>query len=144
MTLWSERDLPILKAMAAVEESGEYTVTVASIAASVGREDQDTWIGLRSLRTAAYVDWTQEVRTIDGTRRLTEPRLAERGRRLLGQWPQDEYQSLLTIIEERIEATADPDERSRLVRFRDGLIGVGRDVATDILAAILKDQAGIR
>jgi len=34
-------------------------------------------------------------------------------------------------------------KRSRLERFRDGFIGMGRDVATDLIAAVLRQTAGL-
>jgi predicted transcriptional regulator len=64
MALWAERDYPIIEAVAALEAAGEYEVTVGSIAETVGRDVQDTWIGLRSLEQAGYIDWTQNRRRL--------------------------------------------------------------------------------
>jgi hypothetical protein len=84
-----------------------------------------------------------EPQALDGTVRLIEPRLAERGRRLLGLWPQDGYAALLANLDARIESAEDPDERGRLERFRNGLLGMSRDVATDLISRVLRDITGL-
>ena len=43
----------------------------------------------------------------------------------------------------RSRALASAMKRSRLERFRDGFIGMGRDVATDLIAAVLRQTAGL-
>jgi hypothetical protein len=43
---------------------------------------------------------------------------------------------LLVLVDERIAAAESDDERSKWQRFRDGVVGVGRDVAADVLAAL--------
>jgi hypothetical protein len=45
MSLWTERDYPILQAFAEVEAAGKDRVNSDSIANSVGRGARDTWVG---------------------------------------------------------------------------------------------------
>src|SRR5688572_19150610 len=122
MTLWTERDLPILESFAEVEAAGQDRVSTDTIAGKVGRTRRDTWIGLQSLRDAGYIGWSSHVGS-GGLAILIAPQILERGRRELGQWPADSYSALVAILEARIEDASDPDERGRLERFRDGLVG---------------------
>jgi hypothetical protein len=61
-------------------------------------------------------------------------RLREAGLRAVGQWPRDSYDALVRIIEARLSQEQDPDRRSRLRALLDSLIGIGRDVAVNVLS----------
>jgi hypothetical protein len=66
--------------------------------------------------------------------------LAERGLRLLGYWPaEDPYEALLQRLEQRIDEEPEPERKSRLQRLRDGLISLGRDVGSDLIASVLME-----
>ena len=99
-------------------------------------------VGLRSVKEADYITWTQEGPTMGGTVRLTKPRLAQRGRVLLGQWPDDAYDALVTELEARIAATEDHGEKGRLRGILEGVVGAGREFTVDVLAkAITSGQS---
>jgi hypothetical protein len=44
------------------------------------------------------------------------------------------------VIQERIDNADTEEERNRLERFRDGAVGVGRDVFTEVLAKVATSQ----
>ena len=74
--------------------------------------------------------------------RLTEPRLAERGRVLFGQWPDDACDALVTELEARIAATEDPGEKGRLRGILEGVVGAGREFTVDVLAKAITSGPG--
>lgn len=70
-------------------------------------------------------------------------RLTPAGRRAVGQWPSDDPAAeLLAVLQARIDATKDPDEKSRLERLRDAASGVGMSVLTVLITAAAKSMAG--
>jgi hypothetical protein len=56
--------------------------------------------------------------------------------------PDAAYARLLALIDEHVEGAASDEERSRWQRLRDAVVGVGRDVAVDVLSAAA--QTGLR
>lgn len=64
-------------------------------------------------------------------------RLTGKGRRAIGRWPHDASRAvdeLLTRLDDMI-GVAPAEERSKLVRARDTLLGVGRDLLVEIAGA---------
>lgn len=144
MSLWTDRNYPILQAFAEVEAAGKDRVGSDSIANTVGRDARDTWVGLQSLREAGYIAWSSQANPLGGVRVLVGPRVLERGRRELQQWPADGYAAFVAILEARIEAATDPEERSSLERLKSAVGGISRDVVTDLISAVLRDVTGLR
>ena len=72
--------------------------------------------------------------------------LGQRAFELVAGWPatsgEEVLASLLAEIDRRIDQADDPDERTKLERFRDFLTGVGRDVAVGVLTTLATQQAG--
>ena len=65
--------------------------------------------------------------------------IREKGRRAIGQWPPgDTFDALLALVEARLATTDDPSARSRLERLRDGLLAVGREVAGELIADVVR------
>lgn len=63
----------------------------------------------------------------------------ERGRRVTGQWPPDDaYLSLLSLMSDRIESATDEPTRTKLRAALEGILGVGREIGTDLAAEWLK------
>ena len=56
---------------------------------------------------------------------------------LLGQWPDDVYDALVAELESRIAGTEDPVEKGRLRALLGGVVGVGREMAVDVLAKVI-------
>jgi hypothetical protein len=47
------------------------------------------------------------------------------------------------MLEERLETETEPEKRSRIKAFLDGAKGAGRDVGVDLVAAFLRQMAGL-
>ncbi len=140
MSRWTERDFPLLEAIAAIEAAGAKSVSTHELASRLGIERQAVWQGLQALADAEYITWKQADGGMGADKILTLPRLRERGLQATGQWPADGYAALLAELDIRIHQEEDVDKRSRLERLRDGVVGVGRDVAADVVAAVIKGQ----
>lgn len=76
--------------------------------------------------------------------RLVPPQLGERGARAVGAWPaEDPYENLLALLQRRISEEPDEERKSKLRQFRDGVQDVGKSVAGDVLAALIKAGTGL-
>jgi len=64
--------------------------------------------------------------------------LSEKGYQAVAGWPSrpgdDVFVRLLDVLQERIDGAPTETERTRLEKFRDGAVGVGKDVLTDVLS----------
>jgi hypothetical protein len=71
--------------------------------------------------------------------------LLERGARAVGQWPTDDpYEALLALIDERLlDANLDEETQTKLQRFRNALIDVGKGAAGGLLAALIRSSVGL-
>lgn len=139
---WEAREIPILEAVAA---AGGEPLESDAIVEATGLEPSAVGYGVEALVDGQYLtgkDWGDMSSTFPEWGRL---RLAERGRRAVGAWPREEggLDVLLDLLAERIAATDDPDERSRLERFRDAAKDMGSQVGTSLLTAWLKSVAGL-
>lgn len=140
---WESRELPLLAAVARAEQTGTPADT-HSLANDTRLTTRDASMGLRALYDAEYLTGIDATTMSGPSFDLLDVRLLERGRRAVGQWPADDLrQVLLAILEQRISSTADPEERSRLERFREGVIGVGTEVVTSLLSSFLRHAAGL-
>lgn len=50
------------------------------------------------------------------------------------------YDRLIELLERRIAETDDPDQRSKLIKFHDGVLAAGRDLITSVMAAVISGQ----
>jgi hypothetical protein len=70
--------------------------------------------------------------------------ITERGRRAVGLWPTGEsVDALVDALRQAEDATDDPEEKSALRRAAGAVLGVGRDVMTDVMAAVIAKQMGV-
>jgi hypothetical protein len=106
-------------------------------------ETRDVWAGLQALKDARYIDWHRTARFTETVRTLIAPSLRERGRRALGRWPGDEPLRDLIAVIERLIASSEPEERTRLERLRAALLGLGEKVGTAVAIAWAKACLGL-
>jgi hypothetical protein len=97
---------------------------------------------LDELVRAGFLDETM------GADQLPSPassRLTEKGLQVTAGWStasgEVAFDRLLSVIEQRIEASATDDERSRWERLRDSVIGVGREVLVGVLTTAVNAAA---
>ncbi len=135
---WETRVLPVLQAVAraSAEADPEIGVSVAMVNTELGRgpDDISTAIVLAELERAGYLEETL------GADQVTGPawcRLREKGLQVTAGWPSASgevaFARLLAIVDERIADAADDEERSKWESFRDGVLGVGRDVVVGVM-----------
>lgn len=139
---WSTRELPILEAMVAAQEAGEDVATAARSAVPDISEElyKET---IASLRHAGYVD--AAVQSMGNNQLMVHPqRVLPAGRRAVGQWPcGDAYDAFVAELENRLEATTDPEEKSKVQRFADDIYGMGKAAATALIVESFKRVAGL-
>lgn len=63
--------------------------------------------------------------------------------RTIGLWPADAFDTLMYVLEERIAQESDPRRRRSLQQVRDGLIDVGKGVASGVLTAVMRAGIGV-
>lgn len=136
---WYERELPLLEAVRAAEESGDDL----EVAARAALPDLDH---ARYLRTAGaliddgYLDG-KVLPSASGPVRAIVRGLRPEGRRAVGQWPSpaDPFDGFLRIIDDRLnDASTDAETKNALQRLRSTVADIGKGTLTGVLAAYLK------
>lgn len=140
---WADREAKILEAILAVEEADRDRLMTDELATTTGLPEPEAQRGLLALIESGHVSITQKLGGGRGPLIVIMPRLRERGRRAVGQWPKDGFDALVALLDERIRAEPAGDAKTRLERLRDALLGIGRDVVVDVLGAAIKNAGGI-
>jgi DNA-binding IclR family transcriptional regulator len=139
---WAKREAPILEAVLTIEEDDEDRMSSSQVADKVGLPEAEVMRALTALNEADFVTWSQ-VAGLGFSKLYIRPRLLERGRRAVGQWPVDGFDALVEILDERIRREPAGDERTKLERLRAAVGGMGRDVIVDVVGAWLKSLGGL-
>ena len=139
---WASRERPILEAILAIEEAGKDRMTSVDLAAAVGLAEAEAIRGINALEEAGYVAWSSRA-GVGRSKIYLLPRLLERGRREVGQWPSDGFDALIRLLDERIKAEPEPVEKGRLERFRSAVLDLGRDVLADVLSRAIGGGLGL-
>lgn len=141
---WAGRDFPVLVTVAKLlDENFGSPLQPDDVMAESALDQQDVIRALLAL-ASGYVTIQQEHTQAGGIPFVTVTGLTERGRRAAGLWPDgDAPDALVDLLQRAASTAADPDEKSRLRRAADALTGVGQGVMTDVLAALIKAQAGV-
>ena len=137
---WYEREVPILEAVHAREEAGDRN-DLEDIIEATGLDPGAAGRTVRSLVENGYLDGIDATGGDDVTNFL-RLRLLAPARREIGQWPPGPAEALIALLERRIDAATDPDERTRLERFRDAAVMFVRDVGAQTAGTILGNAAG--
>jgi hypothetical protein len=140
---WADREAKVLEAILAVEEADRDRLMTDELASTTGLDEADARRALLALIESGHVSVTQKLGGNHGPAIMIMPRLREKGRRAVGQWPKDGYDALVAILEDRIRTTSDGDEKTRLSRFLEAVRGMSRDVLTDVIAAAIKSAGGL-
>jgi hypothetical protein len=137
---WQSDVRPVLAATyEAIKRGDEVTATtdIESINEVLGRDSSDdqTYRVLVALKTQGYISGTQV-----GGSGFDLIQLEERGLQEVAGWPtrpgEDTYAQLLAVLSELIAQAPTAEERTKFERLRDALVGIGRDVLTDVLAKV--------
>jgi hypothetical protein len=145
---WATDVVPVLEAAYELTPASDpqQGVRATSVNERLGREPNDRETGrvLISLVDADYV-----IPVIDNVNQLVGPysfRLSERALQLVAGWPapgsgDQLIAQLIAVLDEQI-AGAQGEERSKLERLRDTVLGVGHDVLIAVLADFAKRAGG--
>jgi hypothetical protein len=137
------REIPLLEAIYALESAEASYVSIPDLVTTTGLSQRDVRLGFDALVNDDYIHTGNRMFASGGWQVASFPRLTGKGRRAVGQWPDDGYSALVALLDSRIAGASTDEERSRLVRLRDALIGVGRDVGVSIVTAWSKSVLGL-
>jgi hypothetical protein len=140
---WETDVLPVLEAFYTASGSADADLGVSDNAVNevLGREPRDA-------RTDRVLTMLVSTGYLDTTIRSGIPVLQDHreGVQITAGWPSGAvdaaYTRLLTLIDEHVEAAGTDEERSKWERLRAGVVGIGKDVAVEVLSAAA--QSGLR
>lgn len=126
--VWTTRDRPVLVEVVRRFDEEEQPVSMAEVADATGLAIKDVERAGRNLNRAQLAiadDWY-----FMG--------ISAEALRIAGLWPDagDAFDRLVWSLEERI-AAAPPEEKGKLAKVRDAIVGVGRDVAVEVIGAAI-------
>jgi hypothetical protein len=136
---WPTVELPILRAIVRAQQNQE--IVWKAVIDAVPDLDQ------RLRQTTLF--WLHDAEYITATVSVFGDSIQVRGAtektlRLTGAWPtpESELARLIALLDERI-ASAEGDEKTKLQRLRDALVGMGQGTAAGVLAGFLRQYLGI-
>ena len=139
---WHSRDLPVLLQAARGLDAGDSEITSESLSRCPDLQGLDVVAACRALTPAFLV--SEKWESLGGPTTYFIEDLTERGRRTVGLWPSGEnVDALVDALKQAEEATDDPEEKSAIRRAAGAVLGVGRDVMTDVMAAVIAKQMGM-
>lgn len=138
---WASREMPILQAIAEKDQAGKTIERISELASATGLPRQLVEAGVRRLLEAEMIEGL-DASSFDGFE-LLEIRLRERGRRSIGSWPNDTdaYAEFVRLLDQRVQAEEDPDERGRFERLREAAKRIGESGVGSLLAEFIKRMA---
>lgn len=145
---WETVAVPILEAVDRLqrEQGGAPPLRLAEIAEEAGLTIDQVDAEIDLLVTGGWLGY-EVVRMSGGkaTYRLNHAGVYEKGARIIGRWPPDDpFDALLEMLDARLaEEGLDEDTRTKLERFRGGLLDVGKNVAGGVLTALVRAGVGL-
>jgi hypothetical protein len=136
---WMNEAWPVLQAVhrAQLAHPNQIDVTQRQVNAELDREHDsfETDRMLLYLADAGYIEGTATVDQLFGPLHL---RLTEKGLQATAGWPSSQADAIITSLiaafESRIQNAETKEERTKLTRARDALLGIGREVLTEVIA----------
>lgn len=131
--LWATRDLPVLEEVTWRIDQDEDT-SPESIADAIGLEYEDVNRSLRALERRGLIEADHMLAGIVGVNTV-----AGEAYKLTGLHPDGDnaVSQLIDALRQAADQVDDPEEKSRLRTLADGVGGISRDVATNVLTAFL-------
>jgi hypothetical protein len=129
--VWTTRDRPVLVEVVRRFDDEDRPVSHLEVAEAVGLSGTDVVRAALNLERAGLVEVD---RSLSGD--VSFDGISVDELRITGLWPDagDVVDRLLWSLEQRI-SEAPPEERGKLVKFRDAVGGMGRDVLVEVLGA---------
>jgi len=134
--VWINRDYPVLREVARRIDAGDVHVHQDVIAEATGLESDEVKRAAAALERRGLVTLTKDL----GPVRFVE--VSGAAYLITGLHPDadDALSRLVQVLRQAAERTGDQEERSRLRRAADALLGVSRDVMTGVLTAYLSGR----
>lgn len=131
--VWTTRDRPVLVEVVRRLEDEHQPVGFRDIAAATGLTHEDVALAARNLGRADLVDVDV---MLGGEGDFLD--VSTEALRITGLWPDagDAVDRMVWALEQRI-AEAPPEEKSKLAKVRDAIVGIGRDVAVEVIGAAI-------
>jgi len=131
--VWTTRDRPVLVEVVRRFEAEHQPVEFEEVAEALGISPDDVAKAARNLGRADLVEVSM---SLGGTGDFLD--VSTDALRIAGLWPDagDAFDRLIWALEERI-SEAPPEEKGKLAKVRDAIVGVGRDVGVEVLGAAL-------
>ena len=139
--VWVSRDYPVLREVTRLIDQGAGTVNTSDIAATLRMTEEASGLALAALERRGLVSDLVEVGVgyplgvcqVSGAAYL-----------LTGLHPDgdDALSSLMSVLRQAADSSADDDERGRLRRAADALGGISRDISAGVFTAWLTHQVG--
>jgi hypothetical protein len=143
---WINAELPILELLLAHEASNPGTATQELIQACQG--DKAFAIRLAALIDDGYVTGAAAHWALGrGDPIITAGivRLTPKGRRAVGQWPnEDAGINFLRILEEKLVDLPDGDVKTRMSDLVTAARSIGTEVLSNVITSLIKSQVGIQ
>jgi hypothetical protein len=144
METWTTRDLPVLRALVSIFESGGrggLGVRVHALAVAADMPETEVGNALRALNTASppYFRGTS-MSGLDHPAIITS--ITERALRAVGQWPASDNaaDAIIAAFNEAAEAEPDEEKRSALRRTGTFLAGAGREVLYRVVTGVASGE----
>lgn len=135
---------PVLRAVYRLLEEQD-SISPNAVCAATGKppEDKPTERALAYLYREKFIDGLK-LANVDHPIQIEA---ASRGLEYASGWPRggggDQIEALLRVLDEHIASDETPEEeKGRLRRFRDGVVGVTRDIGVRVMSDYLARQAG--
>lgn len=140
--LWVTRDLPVLEVLTdhfATRPGSPLDDSDLRAAAQIDLEE--AWAAVHYLESSGYL---RDVHWYGGMSGFTVVGVTERALREIGYWPSSESAAdhLLWVLEQKVDGASTPEERTRWSRVRDSVGGAGKDLAVELMAAVLARHVG--
>jgi hypothetical protein len=142
--LWDDRDFPILQAVQRLTIDAR-TTELDPIVAEVGALPREVVSdALIRLQEAGYIVGYYPPSADADPSDWWDVRLAERGRRAVGQWPpSDEFAAIVEALDRFVDRQDNPQDRSRAERIRAAVLDGGKDLAINLGATVAAKWAGL-
>ncbi|MGY1845526.1 hypothetical protein [Modestobacter sp. SYSU DS0875] len=134
--VWTTRDRPVLVEVVRRLDEQDDSVPVEEVADATGLSPDEV---SRAARNLLRADLVEVEFLFSGDAEFTG--VSAEALRIAGLWPDagDAFDRLLWSLEERI-AEAPPEEKTKLAKVRDAIVGVGRDIGVEVIGAAVSGR----
>jgi hypothetical protein len=137
---WTDRDLPVLKAIVELDDEGAYLFGPRELMKHTGLPYGTIRQALIALagEQPPFFDYTDG--SDDESREIAAIKnISGHARRTVGTWPTPESlaEQIIAGLNAAAEQAPDEEQRSRLQRAAASIAGVGRDVTVNVIATAL-------